>query len=382
MEEKITKLLSSFGISISSMYLLMLILVGITNPTPYLISTAIGTLITWPLTYIGIEKINQKSEAKNKKQQYSVLLTTKALHEIITAKDQIISQKTTNFYYMIKDKLSNSYNKISLNTLNNINDLLYLINANYYEQISHYLQGISREELANKILDQVNLYLEDKDKKELKRIDINNIINNCYFIINNLKKEIIEEYKLSEVKMGNLIVHGIENKNEAPSPKNPYQKTIIKSEEKVPTFDKDNLDSYKHIVERLIYTDTYLCEYGNTYDIEWDYEALMSIVRTMIKEFHSELIKNVDNYSNFALTCSYIYNIMCYSIMNHKAQVSYQEMLNVFKEWEYIPFSLRLEIVSTVIEKLNLVENNPFGTRSFPKKKGKILIYKNKNQDL
>lgn len=95
----------------------------------------------------------------------------------------------------------------------------------------------------------------------------------------------------------------------------------------------------------------------------------------MLKNHRSEIIAYNSGLSNFDIACSFIYNTMCYAIVNHRPKVEVREMLHTLKDWEKIPFQLRSNVAIDVIEKMHLERNlHPF-YRNPAKKKAKIISF-------
>ena len=54
--------------------------------------------------------------------------------------------------------------------------------------------------------------------------------------------------------------------------------------------------------------------------------------------------------------------------------VSYKEMINAFKNWDYIPFNLQLEILDDLFEQEEIsYEEHPYGLKKPKKNKPKII---------
>lgn len=79
----------------------------------------------------------------------------------------------------------------------------------------------------------------------------------------------------------------------------------------------------------------------------------------MLKDHRSELLSYDSKLSNADFACSFIHNAMCYAVVNNREEVGPREMLYTLKNWEYIPWDLRRDIATDVINKMNLDEETP-----------------------
>lgn len=287
-------------------------------------------------------------------------------------KQKIITQRTTNFYSFILDKLEANNINIDLDTLNLINDFLYLINTSSYYKVSK-THHIDRETLIERFLNQIVIFLCHSDTKKIENTDIKTIINSCFFIRASFQEEIINEFtevtkdftKAKTRNIANSYINSSELKEAEKNLKNAYH------------FDPTNKENYKALVEGLTSHDEYLENYGNLHNIEWDYDILENVVK-IILSYRDEIKKSypVGAYSDFNLISSYIYNVMCYSVINKKAEINYQSLLSTFKDWEDVPYKIKLKITATIIEKLELTEmNSPFIEKYKPEKNGKIIKF-------
>lgn len=370
---KFTKIMGSLGISAGIIDLIVPLALMGTEPL-FLISSMIGgTAILWPITYVATSKFLKKQEEKEQKELRCVSKLFAMLEER-EEKDKTFCQTTTNFLDKICQKEKETGVKNPSNLCTNINSLLYLINANYYDEIAQYLKNVKREELIDMLLEQIFLYLKDNQLENLKNKDIKGILKNCYFLKDDLKERITSEFQEAEVNFNSFIDHSIINKKIDVMKENEYKALHQMEIPETTIFDLENIESYKIIVEGIIAFDDYLCNFGDTRMIEWDYEALQKIVCLIAKEFRKELIKQIANYTDYDLTVSLIHNAMAYAVLNKKSRVSYQELLNTFKEWNYITYDLRCVIAEKIINKFNMSEEDyPLNIKKSSYSKRKII---------
>lgn len=371
--DKFNKILGSFGLSMGGANLLALILVGSSNPITYFITTAIAGVIAWPTIYFTASKLIQKSKEKEEKWFRCMNRAFIMLGEDCYEKDQVVTQKTTNFYKKVETMLKKNNYELVPESTDFVNDLLYLINANYYQEVEKYLPYLKREQLLDKVMDQVGNYLEKTHKTKLTNNDIVTILNNCFFLTEPLKEEIAKEYVESTVKFGSHIEHSIKNRTVDTLDIDTYKQE--KEQEVLPTaiFDIEDIDHYQIMIQGIIASDKYLPNFGDISSLTWDMESLQNIICIMAKDHRRQLLEVKDEYCNFDLAASFIHNAMCYGIMNHKSEIGPKELLATFREWDYIPFELRATIASDIIEKQALeADLHPF-YKSKPKEKTKVI---------
>ena len=371
-DDKIIQMINSFGVSFG-----VLTFFGI----PFLsdivsfLTVAFASLIATPVVYLGFKKINERWQEKEEKRLKCIKQTFAMMKEDEYEKDKIIGKTTTNFYSKIKDMKKEFNLSFKGNDIHQINDLLYLINANYYEKIESLIPGYCREEIIDKVLNQVGLYFVAKGSTSFTREDLLNILTACYFMKDKVKKEIYEEFISSEVSFGNWISHGINNHNVDIMDEAAFLNEKKKELSPMPTFDIESTKDYEKIIQGILSIDTYLGQFGDINKLEWDMQSLQEFLCIMLKDHRREIIAYDSSLSNFTVASSFIYNAMCYAIMNHQTKIGPREMLNTLKDWEKLPFQLRNNITTDVIEKMGLErQNHPFYHNS-TKTKAKIISF-------
>lgn len=294
-------------------------------------------------------------------------------------KDKIIEKTTTNFYSKVEAMQKDFNISLEPNDFDQINDFLYLINANYYEKIVSTLPQYCREEIIDKIVNQAGLYLEGKDKSSFNRKDVLNILNNCYFIKDGLKKEIYQEFIASEVSFIGWIGHGIENRNVDILKTDTFLEQKKKELSQRPVFDIESVDEYKRMIQMMIAKDDYLEQFGDVSELEWDIDSLKEFVCIMLKEHRKEIISYDDKLSNFEIAASYIYNAMCYAVVNQRKEVGPKEFFHTLKNWELLSWEIRCNFANDVVEKMNLKEESSFYKKA-EKSKVKVISFNKQNK--
>lgn len=370
-DDKLIKIIASFGISFGLITMFGIPFMDVPN---FMLGSLGISLFLTPGVYVGTKKINQRWHDKEEKRLRYIRQGFLNIAEDEYEKDKIIGKTTTNFYSKI-EKMQKEFNvSLTFNDFEQVNDFLYLINSNYYEKISNHNKKFGREELLDKVINQVGFYLMKAGKSSFTRKDVLNILNNCFFIKDNIGDEIYQEYISSEVSFGKWIGHGIENRNVDIMDEEAFLKEKKKELPSFSKFDIDSCDDCKKIIQGIVSIDTYLGQFGDISQLEWNLEALQGFFGIMLKDHRGELFAFNSELSNFDFATSFIYNAMCYAVVNNKTEVGAKEMLHTLKNWEYIPWQLRLDIASDAMDKMDLDEEMLFYKKK-SKNKSKIISF-------
>lgn len=370
-DDKLIQIIASFGISFGVITMIGIPFMNVPN---FMLGILGTSLFLTPGVYFGAKKINQRWRDKEEKRLRYIKQGFLNIVEGEYEKDKIIGKTTTNFYSKVESMQKEFNISLSFNDFEQVNDFLYLINSNYYEKISNHNKKFGREELLDKVINQVGFYLMKTGQSSFTRKDVLNILNNCFFIKDEIKEEIYQEFILSEVSFGKWIGHGIKNCNVDIMDDDTFLKEKKKELSLSPSFDIESIEDYKQIIQGIISADTYLRQFGDISQLEWDLESLQKISCIMLKNHRSEIVAYNNQLSNFDIVCSFIYNAMCYAVINDKTAVGVKQMLHTFKDWEYIPWNLRCTIVTDVIDNMNLDVVTPL-YRKEGKKKSKVISF-------
>lgn len=140
---------------------------------PILLSLLILTPTLGPLSYIGITKLKEKMDEDFKSDLQAIDQISKLFVEI-EEKDHKITKHSVCFYQEIQnDSILASLDNSSKT---NINQFLYMINANYYKAITKTHGNLKREDLIARIINQISLYMSDKhiDSFRVKEAEVTN----------------------------------------------------------------------------------------------------------------------------------------------------------------------------------------------------------------
>lgn len=137
----------------------------------------------------------------------------------------------------------------------------------------------------------------------------------------------------------------------------------------VDDFDVNDLFAYKGIVDSISG-----CEYfkeeelGEPTNLIWDYDFLMTTMK-IILEKNNHKLQRLNGFSTFWMVCDFINEATIYSLVNNRNIVGKKEIINTFKNWEYLPIDLRLDVLDDLFIQENIdYQFHPFGL-SHPRKK-------------
>lgn len=140
-------------------------------------------------------------------------------------------------------------------------------------------------------------------------------------------------------------------------------------------FDLEDGNGYFELI-RAFSNDPYFTEegLGDPRGMDWDIDFLRTIIKTIVRDHHEELLAHDKEYSPIDITANLISNAMAYALVNNRDQVGKTELLNTFKTWTYMPFNMSLSVLETLFEEQNIdYKEHPFGIK---KKKTQNKQYK------
>lgn len=172
------------------------------------IGVGASMLVVTPLWYCGFKKLAAKSNKKLDKDMHHMNQLMLMLMET-REKDRRIGELTASFFEEICDAENQNGIRLSFDNKNNLNQFIYMINSNYYDRIALNLPSITRELLVEKIINLAFLYLKETGKNDFTHKDVSKILEGCYYIKDDLKKEIIKEFRKSRAKIGDKYIYQI-----------------------------------------------------------------------------------------------------------------------------------------------------------------------------
>ena len=373
---KIPKVLTTLLLEAS----ILLPIFAILGPTSATAMIAICT-ISVP-TLPGIFYLTQKIENKI---NFNIQKECSQMNQKLVAvletneKDRRISSLTANFLPEINNKLEQSKLKLPEKTKHNINQFVYMINANYFDEINEYLPSLTRDSLIDNLIFQIMCQIEIKNQKTFTSDDIRNLLECCYFIPKNLKEKINQEFKNSKTKISkDNYEYRIIRKDFKETDFKYLEAKQEQQKERPHTFDIENIEDYHLILNGLLSHDEYYSQFGDISKLTIDLEQVKEIMIIISEKFKQELIENDPDYRNLDLVVSFINNLIIYLLVNNKTSVDTKEILHTFKEWDYITLDMKINMIDEIFANKELDYSiNPYRTKE-KEKVPKILKYPNK----
>ena len=126
-------------------------------------------------------------------------------------------------------------------------------------------------------------------------------------------------------------------------------------------FDFNDLMSYQGIVESLNNSKLIQdMDIGDPTTLVWNYDFLMTTMQ-LVGQGHREDLEKMSDYSSMYMMIDFIHDAACYALINNRGQVDRREIINTFKDWEYLPFWLRLSIVDDLFDQEHIpYKEHPF----------------------
>ena len=319
-----------------------------------------GTVITVPTVNFGMKVILKIREEKFLRDQHYFCQTNLMVMEEEEGSHKI-TRMTPSFVNEITEIFRENDLELSYDDIFNINQFVYLINANYYERLKDLIPGNSRKEKIDTIINQISYFLSEVDNKKFDDKMAMVALNYCFFIPQDIRHEIGQEFKKSKVKSLNKVIYKITRgdvKPDIPSYRNEREKAF--SEEPTP-FDFNDSSWYLNTIVSYAFNPKYREKgYGDPRDLEWDITSLKKVLN-IIASHRNELMKEKSNYSDIELAESFVFNAMVYASTNGHQKVGIEEYIRTFKNWDYLPFFLKLKVIDEVLDDNNLdYSYNPF----------------------
>jgi len=326
---------------------------GLALPSIFVLS-GIGAVAASPFVYVGLDRLSKNID---KKQVNYLSFLIQSLEKTTDDKAyNFIHANTVDFKYYIDKALNGNSNSIDLmvdsDTKNNINQLLYLINSNYYVQVKENFPNLSREDLIERVLWNLVSYLKENNKIVFSHKEVKRFLDRCSFFDDNMKKAVVKEYKNGKFKFKGKIIYTVcpdNNKNKY----NNIGKEVVGEDSDF--FDLDNEFSYRIVIDRVAKSD-HCKRYGVASKLIWDIDSLKTMMQIIFNDFGDKLQKDKDKIIDLDLITSFVISTTIYSLANKKEKVGIEEMVNTFKTWDYMPYSLKLEALNCVVEKMNLTD--------------------------
>ena len=352
MEEKIVQKIVAIGIPI---IVFTTVACVIPNAIGIIIAVA-GTMISAPLldkklTEIKIKENKYKIKEKHYLEQLKIGLAE------MDRKGTRVNSITPFFTEMITRKCEKNKIIIDEDTLQNINQFLYMVNSNYYEQILNTLKINnerlkSREDVIRDIIDLILINMEINEDYAFDDRDVRNVLERCLFIKEEIKEEMIKEFE--EARVPGVLGKDryiIERKDvKIDTIEKDYNKKYNEEKKDNISFDIYEKESYIQALAKISEMEHYK-KLGNISTVSWDLDALMDVVITIIDNYDSKLENSINKYSIARFAVKHILTIASYVLVNKKSSVGYKEIIESFGKMQNIPTELQLEISRFLKEK-------------------------------
>lgn len=346
--DKITEIASSIGMSAATTSLLSLMFGIINTPYNFAFLTG-GTVITTPFMYLGMKKLKNKIDDRFNRDMHHAGQISIMLKETLEY-DRRIESMTAQFLQEILDVFETENKDFPQNELMKISQFLYLINCNYYEKINKRIPTMTREQLVKRLINQISYYLNETKRDTFNEKDAQKVLNNCFYISEDIRKEIVKEFKKSKVKFAGKIDYEIVRNDTTGGIDQYIAKKVEETKNLYPEFNIDNITHYQHIIETVKRSKVFeKMDIGNPENMSYDIEFLMIAMQTIAHNQREKLLA-INGFSNFWMVTDFIYSSITYSLVNNKTKVGKDEIIKTFKNWDYIPFDIKLNALNELFE--------------------------------
>ncbi len=315
-----------------------------------------GTALAAPILDRQFTKLKDKEDKNKIREQHYIQQVKISLAEM-DKKGTRVNRMTPFFNDMIMAKCREKKINIDEDTLQNINQFLYMVNSNYYERILDSFKVNNerlrtREDVLREICDAILRHMEMIEDYAFDDTDVSEVLDICLFIKDDVKVDIIEEFENSKVP-GVLGTYRyiIERKDvKSESIEKDYTKNYDEVNKDDVSFDIYEKESYVAAVSKITEMPHYQ-KLGNVNALSWDIDALMDIVTNLIRKYNSELERNIEDYSIARFTVKLMLVTTSYALVNKKGTVSYKVITEAFKKLPNIPNELFMDM-SKYLDKL------------------------------
>lgn len=341
-EEKFNKFCTLMaGFSVSSIGIACLGLFNALNPLTIIICLCSFV----PSTALAIAVL-QKREIRNMMRDSQTL--NQRMNSIIEfdEKDHKITNKSVYFNQeIIKtfDKNIASY-LLKQDIVNHINQLLYMINKNYYESINKknpYTRRRLLEDVLNSLIDVM------KETKEFNYDTINRALKNCSIISDKNRKKMVKEFKKAKCRKEDK---SIEYRiiSEDGETLLPYEREIATEEHQLALFDINNLEDIQAVYKAIILKNP---EFSK---IEIDFKIIQEMLSFIVLNFETDLEEYFPEFYHFHFVSSFLYQLLKSSCNGNNISASRYSVFEVLKSWDMLDWGLKNRILEKVSKEYNV----------------------------
>lgn len=340
-----------------SLPLSVLLTFSVILPTPAAVVVVLaGTALAAPILDRQFTKLKDKEDKNKIREQHYIQQLKISLAEM-DKKGTRVNRMTPFFNDMIMAKCREKKINIDEDTLQNINQFLYMVNSNYYERILDSFKVNNerlrtREDVLREMCDAILRHMETIEDYAFDDTDVPEVLDICLFIKDDVKVDMIEEFENSKVP-GVLGTYRyiIERKDvKSESIERDYTKNYDEVNKEDVSFDIYEKESYIAAVSKITEMPHYQ-KLENVNALTWDIDALMDIVTNLIHKYNSELERNIPDYSIARFAVKLMLVTTSYALLNKKGTVSYKVITEAFKKLPNIPSELFMDM-SKYLDKL------------------------------
>lgn len=321
--------------------------------TVAVIVTLAGTAIAAPLIDRKFTEIKNKDDKVKIKEEHYIQQLRIGLAEM-DKKGTRVNSMTPFFTDMITAKCSEHKINIDEDTLQNINQFLYMVNANYYKRILETFKTDNqrletREAVLREVCDAILRHMEEIEDYSFDDTDVPEVLDQCLFIKDSIKEDMIEEFENSKIPgVLGTYRYVIERKDvKRESLEKDYERRYNEENKDDVSFDIYEKESYIAAITKITEIPHYQ-KLGNINAISWDIDALMEICSNLVQKYNSEMERQIANYSIARFAVKLMLASASYALVNKKGTISYKEITEAFKKLPNIPEELFEEMTKSL----------------------------------
>lgn len=282
--------------------------------------------------------------------------------------DRAVTRMSVYFFPEITESFGEEDMQIDIKDAININQLLYMLNANYYDYLASRFKDNNREQIIMKFLEQIRMYLLVRDQRTFDVDDAISVINNCFFISSEQKEKMIREFTSSKIDVDDEYYFAIGRKDVNPTKEAYLMAKEKEDEDRTPYFDMSEIISYKSIIN--YWSD----DENNLSSIDWNYGFIRDILVKIADRNRYDMMKYHPDFSHFNMVKSFLTAAANFAITNGSKKMDKKEILACFKNWSYVTFESNIRYVDQLFESEQIdYKYHPFRTQK-PVQKAKSGI--------
>lgn len=289
--------------------------------------------------------------------------------------DYQIDQTTSTFLKEIENHFNEEKISLKSETIKQIDSFLYLINANYFNAIQSLNPNIKRETIIDQLLYVISSYMRYSNNLSFDSQVAVEVLNNCIFIPDNIKKDIIERLTNNNYR-NNLHQNNIGAENTSCGDEESYfENKQVSTTNCPPGWDLNHKGNYIILIEalenskRLENFDINSIKY-----MSWDIDFIQTVLIHIDTNYQQQLLLQDESYSSFNLAVNYLTSTMIYAITNNIENVTSEVLIASFKNWDYLPMPLKSQILSEIVKNQENDSKNHPSQKTTSKQLQKTII--------